>query len=42
MAIAILSLKWQNTIKIIKIIKIIKAVEAVKITKAVICSNLWL
>ena len=37
MAIAILSLKWQN---IIKIIKIIKAVEAVKIIKAIIYSNL--
>jgi len=40
MATAILSLKWQNTIKIIKIIKIIKAVEAVKIIKAIIYSNL--
>jgi len=36
MATAILSLKWQN------IIKIIKVVEAAKITKAVICSNLRL
>jgi len=39
MAIIILLLKWQNTIKIIKIIKIIKAA---KIIKAVICSNLRL
>jgi len=40
MAIAILSLKWQNTIKIIKIIKIIKAVEVIKIINAAICSKL--
>jgi len=42
MATAILSLKWQITIKIIKIIKIIKAIEAAKIIKIVICSNLRL
>jgi len=42
MAIAILLLKWQNTIKIIKVIKIIKAIEVVKIIKAAICSNLRL